>query len=81
MTMVKTYNRQVKVFQVKVSGKFHEMEEHEARQLFEELRKELGEPFPNVKWSGCDDRFSHGPHAELKDGVIYYCNGRSFDAT
>lgn len=69
------------VYSLSIEGRNVILSEEQANKLYDELGEVLGKsPFP-LKQMHCDDRFSHSPHVEIKQGVIYYCTGRSFDAT
>lgn len=58
----------------------HKMERDEAMDLYNELGKALG--MPQIKFSGCDDRYSHPPHMRGSRATGFlYCSGRSQDAT
>lgn len=66
-------------FKVSHNGQTWDLDDDEANELFEALRDKLGKP-PALRYKGCEDRYSHGPHAWGADG-LNYCTGRSFDAT
>jgi len=52
----------------------------EAAAIYNKLGELLGRP--KVEHKGCGDRYSHGAHWHgAETGTMYFCSGRSFDAT
>lgn len=76
---VEVHKRQVSRYAVKLDKFDWEFSQEEATELYSALADALGKA--KINPLSCNDRMSHGPHAEVIKGEIRYCNGRRFDAT
>lgn len=82
MDKIRIVTRQVEQFRIDHPDfdKQLVLDRDDAQELYDRLATALGQP--QISLLACDNRYSHGPHVEIKkDGIVRFCKGRSQDAT